>query len=194
MKQSIYYNEGVKDCDIVFVLSCPGRDEEISTPPKPLSKDTYESLNTLLSILRSSDNEYSSQLRSIFKYDDIYSYTITKASEKIHYEKKTGDAEPSVNEIKENIPRLKKDLDHKRLIVSCGNIAKKALSYCDISEKVFVLQMMHPSFSAINRQIKSDIYGNKLITGEKGNKIKRLKVLSNMLENELLKKGLLKVN
>lgn len=108
---SAHFATGLQN-EVAFVLSCPGRHEEMAG--YPAAKVTGKNLNRLLALLGPH-----LELQSLDRAD----ITITNAWDKIEYEKLTCRSEATDAEVKQsdNLYRLAEELQHvTKLIVFCG--------------------------------------------------------------------------
>jgi len=163
-------------------LSAPGRLEE--NAGRPASGKTGENLDLLINILHK-------RYPDLFPYTGRYAYRITNAVTDVHYKAKTNDTEGSDKEVlnKENIRRILNEISGLTDVFCLGNKAsllKNALEkegfrgniYCDI----------HLGLQSLNRKIKTDINGNPLHAGEKGNTQKRIEVIADRLDDQIKEK------
>lgn len=127
---------------VAFVFSCPGQQEKLAN--QVCAGTTGRNLDVLL--------EYCNKKRpDVFQSASRHTYTITNASERVHYPSLTGDTEPSNAEIalSENLSRLKGELSGKRYIICMGAKAYQAVSLANVNGKV--VRSEHLSNMHLNR-------------------------------------------
>ena len=162
-----HFNMGKTKNKVAFVFSCPGQDEEKAQ--KPTAGQTGKNLDALLVYLHKQNS-------TIFRYTDRYSYRITNSWDRVEFRSRTGRTEATQKEIstKENIKRVKKELDGMDIVIFFGKKAQRIKKLIDFSG--VILAIRHLSFQSLN-QITKDRNGNKLINKVKNNTEKRLEVL-----------------
>ena len=170
--------------DIAFVLSCPGRQEELTG--QPAAGTTGKNLELLLERIGpqlSIPNLVRSKI------------TITNAWAGIEYKNKTNRSEASDQQIKhqENIDRLRKELQHiTQLIVFCGSKAQIAAQILIkdslLSKSVEVAFSPHLGIRGLTHSIKLDQNGQPIVSAKvqrKNGRRDNLKVIQT--ENTLLR-------
>lgn len=149
---------------ITAVFSCPGSREE--KWKRPCSGLTGRALEFILSLL------FFNGLRL-----GRSQIGITNAWNKVEYQKKTKRSEASDSEIlsSENIKRLLYELTFTDIAIAFGSKALLALTYIKEHYKpeLIIIESTHLSPRNINFNVKTDLSGNVLIAGQKGNTKKR---------------------
>ena len=163
----IHHKKGIKK-QVAFVFSCPGRHEE--NLKRPAAKMTGKNLEILMNILNEKH-----LLPYKITYEDI---TITNAWDRVEYEEKTGRSEADKEEVlgEDNLKRLACELsDIEDYVICCGDKAFMAVK--DLGLTCRVIKIRHPGMRGLSG-IKFDIMGNKILSGEKDNTVKRLEVVA----------------
>ncbi len=165
----VKYNSGKTDCEIAFVLACPGKNE-LNTG-KLVAGQTGENLEKLINILNI-------ERPSLFKYSNRYDYCITNASQRVYYKgyfnNKTTPYLRCDVYTQENISRLKNELSGKR-IITFGEGANSALRKTGLAYKPI---KYHLGYQGINH-ISKDINNKEITKGDSDATIKRLRVIAN---------------
>lgn len=122
-------NAKINDSKVAFILSCPGKKEQISE--ELCAGKTGENLNKLIELLNQS-------MPKVFKGKSKDEYFITNSSNRVHYKAYTNSSEPTISEIKlpENMSRLYNELSDKDVIICCGVKARKAIELLEIKAKI----------------------------------------------------------
>ena len=170
-----HFNMGKRKNKVAFVFSCPGQYEE--KEQKPTVGQTGKNLDTLLVYLQKQNN-------IIFQYRDRYSYRITNSWDKVEFKSRTGRTEATKKEIntKENIERVKKELDGIDIVIFFGKNAQRIVDLLNFNG--MILRTRHLSFQSLN-QIEQDINGSVLMKGETKNTEKRLEVVAEDILSQL---------
>lgn len=163
-----HFNMGKKKNKVAFVFSCPGQNEEKAQ--KPVAGQSGKNLDTLLVYLNKKNS-------TIFRYTDRYSYRITNAWDTVEFVSRTGRTEATKKEIstKENISRVKKELDGMDIVIFFGEKAQRIKNLIDFSG--IILTIRHLSPKSIN-QIEQDIEGVNLVKGQSVNTQKLIEVVA----------------
>lgn len=168
-RKEVQFNPGKPHCEIAFVFACPGQEEWNNK--KPVSGATGKNLDRLLNVL----HQYQPKL---FIYTCRYDYCITNASSKVYYKGYINNRTlPSLREdvyTPENINRLKEELHAKKLVVSFGNTANRALSKAEIPH---IEAKCHLGYQGIN-QISMDCNGNSILKGNDNATTLRIEVVA----------------
>lgn len=137
----------VPSSQIAFVFSCPGREEELAN--HVCAGITGRNLNELLWYLNGKRSD-------VFQHSVKERYTITNASDRVHYPALTDDSEASLTEIMQpnNLERLRADLSYSNIVICMGNKALLAVKATGTNKKIIMGE--HLSFSNLNRHIPSD--------------------------------------
>lgn len=190
MVKRIPYNKGTDISPVAFLFACPGQKEEKSG--KVVTGNTGKNLDLLLSSLSQSSDP---AIRSIFPSSNRYDYLITNASDIVHYPALDGKSVPSREEMTEeiNINRLFYELENAQYVVTFGVQAREAarlVSYMFEMREIyprpkFISSLPHLSFLSLN-QITNDVEGNEIPKGDKSATAKRIAVVKEMLEKEIL--------
>lgn len=116
------------ECQIAFVFSCPGKKEQESA--KLVQGNTGKRLDELLKELNRVMPEKFAKSRD--------GYFITNASNRVHYNSLTDRSEPKDMEVflPENLARLNKELQNRKIIITCGEKARKAVGKLNLSGQV----------------------------------------------------------
>ncbi|MFA7445478.1 MAG: hypothetical protein WCY89_05985 [Flavobacteriaceae bacterium] len=179
MKQCAYYSEG-KTGRITFVFSCPGKEEQDNN--KPVAGKTGCNLELLLKELKKRDF-----ITEDFK--DRYDFRITNSHNEVHYKALNNRTEPLNSKIKEedNLQRLLKELKETEIIICFGEKSKYAVHQIkgNLNEKTKILYSRHLGLMSLN-QIRDDIQGKPLESGNKENTIKRIEVIAQNLTEQHL--------
>lgn len=133
---------------IAFLFSCPGQVE--MNEGHVCAGMTGENLNVLL--------EYLNQARGdLFKSPSKEDYTITNASDRVHYMELTGDTEASILEISlpENLSRLEREIGSCKYLICMGSKAATAASKIHSSSQK-IIRSEHLSNMHLNRAYYSD--------------------------------------
>lgn len=141
----VNYQPGV--LDVAFVFSCPGQKEELAG--RVCAGKTGENLDLLIRYLHEKRPEiFTSPLRE--------SYTITNASDRVHYMGLTKDTEASYGEISEpeNIDRLSNELSGCRVVICMGDRAAYAVARTCGAAKI--LRGEHLGHQNLNRNYRVD--------------------------------------
>lgn len=177
------YCEGKGISKVAFVFICPGQEED--NEGKPIAGQTGKNLETILYFL---NKNHSKLFPSVRKYD----YRILNLSDKIFYKKKDGKTIPPIKCIRteKNIKRIIRETENCEIVI----FFSKNKTYNKVITKIKgklkpkqTIQVMHLGFQSINRGIKYDKSGNKLVRGDKGNTCKRLEVIAEKIKKELRK-------
>jgi hypothetical protein len=171
----IHHKPGIKK-QVAFVFSCPGRHEEHLK--RPAAKMTGKNLEILIDILN--ENKV---FPGKITYEDI---TITNAWDRIEYEEKTGRSEADKKEIlgEDNVNRLACELSEiEDYTICCGDRAFMAVK--DLKLTCRVIKIRHLGMRGLCN-IKFDITGNKILSGEKDNTRKRLEVVAKDIMDNIL--------
>lgn len=179
---SSYYNNGLPNIKVGFILSAPGRLEERSG--RPASGNTGKNLDLLISILNL-------KYPQLFPSKNRYSYRITNAVTDVHYASKTNDTEGKNSEVlnKNNIDRILSEISGLTDVFCFGE--KALLLKNELISRGFngsIYSDIHLGLQSINRKITEDINGNPLNKGADGNTQKRIEVIANRIGNEIEKK------
>lgn len=186
--KTVKYNKGKGISKVGFIFACPGQKEQAAN--KVVAGSTGKSLNTLLSILKESNDEC---IRSLFPSDDRYDYLITNASELIHYPAYDGTSLPKRSEYKtpENLTRISGEVDSLEYVIAFGQQAKEVSDLVSELRKeqgshkpVFITSLPHLSLLAIN-QIREDVSGSRIEKGDANATYKRLQVVARKAEERL---------
>lgn len=132
---------------VAFVFSCPGQKEELAG--KVCAGKTGENLEILIRYLHEKRPEiFPSPLRG--------SYTITNASDRVHYMALTKDTEASYPEIAEpaNIERLSSELQGCSVVVCMGDRADYAVRRTSVGARI--LRGEHLGHQNLNRNYQVD--------------------------------------
>ena len=131
---------------IAFVFSCPGQKEQIAN--QVCYGATGENLQHLITICHEKRPD-------IFVSELKCDYTITNASDRVHYAALTHDTEASYDEIRlpENIQRLSYELSNANVIICMGDRADFAVHNAVVSGKI--VKGEHLSAMHINRSYTS---------------------------------------
>lgn len=174
MKHHPYFENLNSSTAITAVFSCPGRFEE--KKGLPCAGKTGKALDFILKHLHFQGFRLKRSLIGI-----------TNAWDKIEYKRKTERSEASNEEIVDsnNIARLNRDLLTTKYAIAFG---QKALLALELVKKTYrpdliIIKSIHLSPRNINFMIKTDINGNELKKGEKGNTEKRLAVITTEIKN-----------
>ena len=187
--KTIQYNEGKNISSVAFMFACPGQKEEKAG--KVVAGATGKNLNRLLSILSCSEKE---EIRNLFPSPERYDYLITNSSNIIHYPALDFRSLPSKEEYSEekNVERLCEELSDMKYVITFGKEAKEAsilvkekfLSH-NLPSPSFILSIPHLSFLSVN-QIKEDREGKKIEKGDPKGTEKRMEVIAEKIEKEIL--------
>lgn len=156
--------------DVAFVFSCPGQKEMLVG--HVCAGKTGTNLQILIEYLHS-------QCPKIFTSASKSSYTITNASDIVHYMALTGDTEASYEEIsnQENIDRLSKEISGCMFVICMGDRAAYAVAKTNISS--IIIRGEHLGQQNLNRNYKVD--GS---TAAERNK-KRVEIVGNKILQQL---------
>lgn len=170
MKTTPHFQKGLEN-RIAFVFSCPGSHE--AEKGYPAAGRTGKNLELLLEKM----NEWTAT--DDWKREKI---TITNAWDKIEHIGKTGRTEASDAQImqSDNLARMVRELAHvEHIIIASGKKAEKAVKAIEhgLKANVIVIVIRHLGMQSIN-QIQTDVKGNALKTGEKGNTAQRMEVVA----------------
>lgn len=176
-KQIPHFNQG-KRTDIAFIFSCPGQDEEKAK--RPVSGRTGENLEVLLKSLKK-DKRFAS-------FNDRYDFRITNASNRVHYETKTGRSEEldSYLSSSRNLARLSKEIaDIDGYVICFGSkpekTIKKLLKDPKYNKTFFSpIYTKHLSIRSLNSIDVGKTVNNKTE--------KRLKILAKKILNQMKKR------
>lgn len=127
---------------LAFVFSCPGSKEE--SAGHVCAGNTGENLQILI--------DYCANLRpDVFVSAQKGDYTISNASDIVHYQALTGDTEASYTEISDpsNLERIRRDLAGCHTIICMGAKASYAVRHAKVLGKI--IQGAHLSASNLNR-------------------------------------------
>lgn len=128
--------------EVAFVFSCPGQKEQAEN--RVCAGTTGKHLEQLISICHKSRPD-------IFKSDKRSDYTITNASDAVHYKHLTSDTEASRGEIQlpENLFRLESELSECKYIICMGLKASYAVSMMNVTGQI--IRAVHLSNQSLNR-------------------------------------------
>lgn len=148
--KKVNYQQGT--LNIAFVFSCPGKVEEKTN--HVVSGNTGDNLKILLKYLYK-------KLPSVFSSPDPAQYTITNASDAIHYKKFSNNSEATLSEIylPENLYRLEKELSGMKYIICMGKKAKRAVSVLPLCAKI--VESVHLSNIRLNSLYKNSYFSPK---------------------------------
>ena len=149
----VEYNKGQLDTNIAFVFACPGQEEK--EKGKVVSGNTGNNLEILLQQLKSNMcpgicHGEGENVR--------YQYCITNASKRVYYKGYKGKNRtlPYALDVysDENMNRLKKELDDKKVVICFGKSACKTIKKIkktDRSVKWEIVETIHMGFQSLNR-------------------------------------------
>lgn len=160
----------IGNTNIAFVFSCPGSAEEAAG--HVCAGKTGKNLEILIEY-------YAEQRPDVFTSSFKSDYTITNASDIVHYPALTNDSEASLTEISasENIERLKKDLRGCHTVICMGAKANYAVSRANIHARI--VRGEHLSTSNLNRNYK--VNGNDTASRNK----RRVEIVGDKILSQL---------
>ena len=136
----------IETSKVAFVFSCPGRKEHEAN--QVCYGATGNNLKVLISYCHSKKKTY-------FKSSEKDDYTITNASDRVHYNELTGDTEATLKEIclEENLDRFRKDLANVKYVICMGKNALYAANQAGLNAKI--IEGEHLSLVHLNTSYKS---------------------------------------
>jgi len=153
-----HFSKG-SETEVAFVLSCPGRHEEVAG--HPAAGNTGRNLERLL--------KYLGPRLGLSELSRTH-ITITNAWAGIEYQNKTGRSEASDEDVTraENIGRLSDELQHvTMLIVFCGwkaeLAAHKLTGFSVLPHSVQMAFVPHLGSRGLSKTIKSDVTGQPIV-------------------------------
>lgn len=109
--------------------------------------DTGTNMRALIKVLTSLKPE-------TFTAEDPYSYTVTNASDMVHYQEKTNDSEPTYTgiAIEANLSRLRENLRSSKTIICMGKNALYAVNLIkkDLCNGAKIIPSCHLSLRSMN--------------------------------------------
>ena len=177
MDNNNYFNEG-KNNNVAFVFSAPGQKEEKNS--KPISGQTGENLETILSILKKNG------IKEFLSYENRYDFRITNSFTDILFLSKNNRTEATIKEIRkpQNIKRLKNELKDISKYIFFFGLKPQAIAYLLSDLNARFIFSPHLGFQSIN-QIECDVNGNLLIPKDNQNTEKRLQVVANYILKQI---------
>ena len=151
------------DCSVAFVCSCPGKIEKEKNAL--VQGRTGERLTMLIEELN---------VKMPLEFGNSKEdYFITNASNCVHYSALTGRSEPKDSEVllPENLARLNTELHSRKIIITCGLKAKKAVEKLNLSGRI--INICHLSARGLK-----NIGRNKSTT-------EKIKILAKQIINEV---------
>lgn len=158
---------GHQSCITAFVLSTPGKKEQLAT--KPASGDTGENILCALNYLNKWLTEY-------FPSIDIDYYRITNSTIHVMYAAKDN-GRTEANALKvldvENIDRIKNEVKDKHVVILCGKNAQLITSH--LPNKI-VIDVCHPGNKGINNTYANKHGEIKVLPDSHSRRLKRLEL------------------
>ena len=176
-----HYQKG-NQIKIAVVFSCPGKEEEDCG--LAASGKTGDNLNLLLAKL--DDLNF---LKTKLTKENL---RITNAWDKVIYKSKDKrtEAKLTFEEIYSafNLKRIESELiDIEDYIICSGKKAFNAVSKLKFENKnIKIIEIPHLGLNSINRKLKNDINGRKIVKGNKQNNLKRIEVIAYDIINQNL--------